>query len=64
MWHSVVKFYQGVGILQYIGKWWLAFHSMFERRMPKMTEFQYLPFYIDRSPLYCVINVCRTTFQI
>jgi hypothetical protein len=84
LWHSVVKFYQGVGIPQYIGEWWLAFRSMFERGtpraldgravcgiprkfergMPTTTEFQYPPFYIDSSSLYCVINVCRVTFQI
>jgi hypothetical protein len=38
--------------------------SVFERGMPQTTEFQYLPFYIGSSPLCCVINFCRTTFQI
>jgi hypothetical protein len=27
LWRSAVKFYQGVGIPQYIGEWWLAFRS-------------------------------------
>jgi hypothetical protein len=27
LWHSAVKFYQGVGIPHYIGEWWLAFRS-------------------------------------
>jgi hypothetical protein len=35
LWHSAVKFYQGVGIPQYIGEWWLAFRSMFESGLPR-----------------------------
>jgi hypothetical protein len=35
LWHSAVKFYQGVGIPQYIGKWWLAFRSPFESGLPR-----------------------------
>jgi hypothetical protein len=35
LWHSAVKLYQGVGIPQYIGKWWLAFRSMFESSLPR-----------------------------
>jgi hypothetical protein len=35
LWHSAVKFYQGVGIPQYIGEWWLAFRSMFESCLPR-----------------------------
>jgi hypothetical protein len=35
LWHSVVKFYQGVGIPQYIGKWWLAFRSPLESGLPR-----------------------------
>jgi hypothetical protein len=27
LWHSVVKFYHGIGIPQYIGEWWLAFRT-------------------------------------
>jgi hypothetical protein len=38
--------------------------AVFERGMPQMTEFQYLPFYIGSSPLCCVINFCRATFQV
>jgi hypothetical protein len=35
LWHSAVKFYQGVGITQYIGEWWLAFRSPFESGLPR-----------------------------
>jgi hypothetical protein len=35
LWHSAFKLYQGVGIPQYIGEWWLAFRSMFERKFAK-----------------------------
>jgi hypothetical protein len=38
LWHSAVKFYQGVGIPQYIGEWWLAFRSMFEHGMPRAED--------------------------
>jgi hypothetical protein len=35
LWHSAVKYYQGVGIPQYIGEWWLAFRSIFESSLPR-----------------------------
>jgi hypothetical protein len=35
LWHSAIKFYQGVGIPQYIGEWWLAFRSSFESSLPR-----------------------------
>jgi hypothetical protein len=35
LWHSAVKFYQGVGIPQYIGEWWLAFRSPLESDLPR-----------------------------
>jgi hypothetical protein len=38
--------------------------AVFERGMPQTTEFQYLSFYIGSSPLCCVINFCRATFQV
>ena len=39
LWHSAVKFYQGVGIPQYIGEWWLAFRSPFESGLPRCHSY-------------------------
>jgi hypothetical protein len=36
LWLSAGKFYQGFGIPQFIGEWWLAFRGMFESGMPQV----------------------------